>query len=151
GLQLPPAVDARAVPGQAVTATVEGKAYAVGSPRYAAARAPLPAGALEETARLEDEGKTVVVLLEDRTVLGLIAIRDEPREDAAEAVRRLSRLGVRSVMLTGDNARTAGAIAARLGLEARSELLPQEKLRAIENLKRHGKVAMVGDGINDAP
>ena len=150
-LDVPIAQDARAVPGQAVTATIQGKAYAVGSPRYAAARAPLPPAAQAQAARLEDEGKTVVVLLEDATPLGLIAIRDEPRADAAEAVRRLARLGVRSVMLTGDNARTGQAIADRLGLEARSELLPEDKLAAIDDLKRDGKVAMVGDGINDAP
>jgi len=150
-LDVPIAQDARAVPGQAVTASVAGKAYAVGSPRYAAARAPLPPAAQAQAARLEDEGKTVVVLLEDATPLGLIAIRDEPRADAAEAVKRLTRLGVRSVMLTGDNARTGQAIAARLGLEARSELLPEDKLAAIDDLKRDGKVAMVGDGINDAP
>src|SRR5690625_4848686 len=150
-LDVPIAQDARAVPGQAVTASVAGKAYAVGSPRYAAARAPLPPEAEAAAARLEDEGKTVVVLLEEAAPLGLIAIRDEPRADAAEAVKRLTRLGVRSVMLTGDNARTGQAIADHLGLEARSELLPENKLAAIDDLKRDGKVAMVGDGINDAP
>ena len=150
-LDVPVAVDARAVPGQAVTASVAGKAYAVGSPRYAAERAPLPPAAEAQAVRLEDEGKTVVVLLQGHTPLGLIAIRDEPRADAAEAVKRLTRLGVRSVMLTGDNARTGQAIADHLGLEARSELLPEDKLAAIDDLKRDGKVAMVGDGINDAP
>jgi Cd2+/Zn2+-exporting ATPase len=150
-LDVPVAVDARAVPGQAVTASVAGKAYAVGSPRYAAERAPLPPAAEAQAVRLEDEGKTVVVLLQGHTPLGLIAIRDEPRADAAEAVKRLTRLGVRSVMLTGDNARTGQAIADHLGLEARSELLPEDKLAAIDDLKRDGKVVMVGDGINDAP
>ena len=150
-LDVPPAQDARAVPGEAVTATVAGKSYAVGSPRFAAAQASLPAQAVERASQLEGEGKTVVVLLEGNTALGLIAIRDEPREDAAEAVRRLVRLGVRSVMLTGDNARTGQAIADQLGLEVRSELLPKDKLAAIDDLKRHGRVAMVGDGINDAP
>jgi len=150
-LDVPVAVDERAVPGQAVTASVAGKAYAVGSPRYAAERAPLPPAAEAQAVRLEDEGKTVVVLLQGHTPLGLIAIRDEPRADAAEAVKRLTRLGVRSVMLTGDNARTGQAIADHLGLEARSELLPEDKLAAIDDLKRDGKVVMVGDGINDAP
>lgn len=150
-LDVPVAVDERAVPGQAVTASVAGKAYAVGSPRYAAERAPLPPAAEAQAVRLEDEGKTVVVLLQGHTPLGLIAIRDEPRADAAEAVKRLTRLGVRSVMLTGDNARTGQAIADHLGLEARSELLPEDKLAAIDDLKRDGKVVMVGDGINDGP
>ena len=151
GLDVPAAKDARALPGQAVTATVGERAYAVGSPRFAAERAPLASEVEEIAARLEDEGKTVVVLLEGATALGLIAIRDEPRPDAVEAVRRLERLGVKSVMLTGDNARTGKAIAEDLGVEVRSELLPEEKLAAIDDLKARGKVAMVGDGINDAP
>src|SRR5690606_661442 len=140
-----------AVPGQAVTATSQGKAYAGGWPRYAAERGPLPPAAQAQAARLGDEGKTVAVLLGDATPLGRVARRDGPRADAAEAVRRLARLGVRSAMLTGDNARTSQAIADHLGLEARSELLPEDKLAAIDDLKRHGPVAMVGDGINDAP
>ncbi len=151
GADVPAASDMRALPGRAVTATVEGRTYAVGSPRYAAEMAPLPPPAQTVAAQLEGEGKTVVVLLAERTPLGLIAIRDEPRADAAEAVRRLSHLGIRSVMLTGDNARTGEAIAERLGVEVRSELLPADKLAAIADLKRNGKVAMVGDGINDAP
>ncbi|HZJ10717.1 MAG TPA: heavy metal translocating P-type ATPase, partial [Trueperaceae bacterium] len=93
-LDLPLAQDARAVAGQAVTATVDGRAYAVGSPRYAAERAPLPSEVEERIAALERQGKTVVVLLEGSTPLGLLAIRDEPRADAADAVKRLASLGV---------------------------------------------------------
>ncbi len=151
GLDVPPAQDARAVPGQAVTATIQGVEFAVGSPRFAAARAPLSAEVEERAAHLEREGKTVVVVLRETTPLGLLAIRDEPRADAAAAVKRLARLGVKSVMLTGDNARTGQAIADHLGLEVRSELMPADKLVAIVELKQRGKVAMVGDGINDAP
>src|SRR5690606_17027004 len=111
GLDVPPVQGARALAGRAVTATVEGREYAVGSPRYAAGQAPLDGEVEERIAGLELQGKTVVVLLQDLTPLGLLAIRDEPRDDAAEAVRRLTRLGVHSVMLTGDNARTGQAIA----------------------------------------
>src|SRR5690606_9521259 len=142
---------ARAVAGQAVTATVEGHEYAVGSPRYAADRAPLSTELQARVAALEAQGKTVVVLLKGADPLGLLAIRDEPRADAAEAVGRLSNLGVHSVMLTGDNARTGAAVAGAIGLEAWSELLPEAKRAAIDRLRQRGKVAMVGDGINDAP
>ena len=85
------------------------------------------------------------------SVLGLLALRDEPRADAAQAIAALKSQGIATVMLTGDNPRTAAAIAARLGLEARAGLLPEDKLREIAALKSAGPVAMVGDGINDAP
>lgn len=84
-------------------------------------------------------------------VLGILALRDEPRDDAREAVAALKAMDVASVMLTGDNERTGRAIAAVLGMEMRAGLLPDQKLREIEALKAAGPVAMVGDGINDAP
>ena len=150
-LDVPPSENARAIAGKAVTATIEGRQHVVGSPRYAAEHATLPPQATQQVETLEREGKTVVVLLEGATPLGLLAIRDEPRGDAQAAITHLERLGVRSVMLTGDNARTGTAIARDLGLDVRAELLPADKLRAIDELKQGGKVAMVGDGINDAP
>lgn len=150
-LDVPPSVNARAIAGKAVTATIEGRQHVVGSPLYAAEHVTLPPKARERIEALEREGKTVVVLLQEVTPLGLLAIRDEPREDAQAAITHLERLGVRSVMLTGDNARTGTAIAQNLGLDVRAELLPADKLRAIDDLKQGGKVAMVGDGINDAP
>ncbi|MBA89169.1 MAG: heavy metal translocating P-type ATPase, partial [Phyllobacteriaceae bacterium] len=97
------------------------------------------------------QGKTVVVLIKGKTIEGLIALRDEPRDDAIEGVKRLTDRGVRPLMLTGDNKRTADAIAAHLGLEASAELLPDAKLAEIGRLKANGPIAMVGDGINDAP
>jgi Cd2+/Zn2+-exporting ATPase len=100
---------------------------------------------------LEGQGKTVVLLLREDKPLGLIAIRDEPRADARTALQRLKELGVRTIMLTGDNARTGQAIAAELGLPVQAGLLPEDKLRVIGELRQHGRVAMVGDGINDAP
>ncbi|WP_249680454.1 heavy metal translocating P-type ATPase [Roseococcus pinisoli] len=151
GLSLPPARDAAAVPGKAVRAQVAGREIAVGSPRHAA-EAGAALGALAgELARLEAEGKTVSVALIDGALLGLIALRDEPRADAASGIAALTALGVRSVMLTGDNARTGAAIASGLGLDVQAELLPEDKLRAIAALAAEGPVAMVGDGINDAP
>lgn len=100
---------------------------------------------------LESDGKTVVVLMADKRIEGLIALRDEPRDDAATGLRRLKGRGVRVVMLSGDNQRTANAIAAGLGIEAKGELLPDAKLAEIGRLKEVGPIAMVGDGINDAP
>lgn len=100
---------------------------------------------------LEAAGKTVVVVLSGKQVMGLIALRDEPRDDATAGVARLQTLGIRTVMLTGDNRRTAAAIAEQIGVEADADLLPDAKLSEIDAMKVHGGVAMVGDGINDAP
>src|SRR5690606_20034697 len=91
------------------------------------------------------------VVTANRAALGLLALRDEPRPDAAEGVARLRRLGVGALMLTGDNPRTGAAIAGALGLEVKAGLLPADKLRDIAALKARGPVVMVGDGINDAP
>ncbi|AWT37792.1 cadmium-translocating P-type ATPase (plasmid) [Deinococcus actinosclerus] len=153
---LPAALDARALPGQAVLATVEGRPYAVGSPRFARERGALDAGAQAQVEALERQGKTVVALIEAPLLdaprlLGLIALRDEPRADARAAVTALRDLGVRPVMLTGDNALTGQAVAQDLGLDVQAQLLPEDKLRAVQDLRRGGGVVMVGDGINDAP
>ena len=143
--------EVQAVAGKAVTGTLNGKGYAVGSPRYAAELASLEAGLSQQIETLESQGKTVVLLLEDLHPLALFALRDEARPDAKEAILALKSLGVSSVMLTGDNKRTGEAIARSLGLEARSELLPADKLRIIGELQAAGPTGMVGDGINDAP
>jgi Cd2+/Zn2+-exporting ATPase len=111
----------------------------------------IPTEVSDHILAFESQGKTVVVLLAKDRVAGLIALRDEPREDARTGIVRLKSLGIRTVMLTGDNQRTAGAIAEALAIEARAELLPSDKLAAIAALKDQGRVAMVGDGINDAP
>jgi Cd2+/Zn2+-exporting ATPase len=150
-LTLPAATDAQAVPGKAVTASVEGRSLSVSSPRHAATLTTLPTSLQSQIEAFEEQGRTAVVLLDGTTPLGVIAIRDEPRADARESVARLRALGVNTVMLTGDNARTGRAIAADLGLDVQAELLPEDKLRVIGDLKAHGGVGMVGDGINDAP
>ncbi|MGB3445852.1 MAG: heavy metal translocating P-type ATPase [Xanthobacteraceae bacterium] len=140
-----------AVPGKAVTARLKDGFVSVGSPRHATAMTSIESRLDDKIAALETEGKTVVVLLSGQTVEGVIALRDEPRRDAAEGVKRLIDRGIETVMLTGDNGRAANAIAALLGLDARAELLPEAKLAEIGRLKSNGPVAMVGDGINDAP
>ena len=103
--------------------------------------------------KLEAEGKTVVVICDETMPLAVIGVADTVRETSREAVAELHALGVRTVMLTGDNPHTAAVIAGNVGIDdARGNLLPEDKLAAIEDeLKRFGVVGMVGDGINDAP
>ncbi|KAA0273624.1 MAG: cation-translocating P-type ATPase [Acidobacteria bacterium] len=152
-LEPPPAQDFAAFVGHGAAASVGGRDIWVGSPKLVAERAPdiqLPA----EVEELQDEGKTVVFVGEADRLLALLALRDEPRPEAVEALERLRRIGVRNlVMLTGDNRRTAEAIARGLGIDdVLSELKPEDKVAAVEELReRYGTVAMVGDGINDAP
>lgn len=152
-LVIPAAENASATAGKAVHATVGDQRLAVASPSHAAQAAALLPEQLAEIEALQQGGKTVSVLLNEqsRQVLGLVALRDEPRRDAREGIARLKAMGIRSVMLTGDNRRTGQAIAGALDMECEAELLPQDKLRLIDDMKRSGKVAMVGDGINDAP
>lgn len=93
----------------------------------------------------------MVVVHDAGGALGLVALRDEPREDAASAIRELADMGVSSIMLTGDNPLTAAAIGGAIGIEQRARLMPADKLAAIRELSEAGPVMMVGDGINDAP
>ncbi len=152
GLSIPPTFgSSMAIPGKAATARLRTGFVSVGSPRYAVEASSVSETIASRIDALEAEGKTVVVVIGANRVAGVIALRDEPRPDAAEAVVRLKRLGIRTLMLTGDNARTGNVIADGLGLEAKTELLPDAKLSEIAALKQHSPVAMVGDGINDAP
>lgn len=150
---IPTASNASATAGKAVHATVAGRALAIGSPVYAAQAAILSTEQQAQIETLQNDGKTVSVLFDEqsREALGLVALRDESRDDAQQGVAQLKAMGVRSVMLTGDNRRTAQAIAGHLGMEWKAELLPEDKLRLINEMKLNTKVAMVGDGINDAP
>ena len=100
---------------------------------------------------LENSGNTTVVVLQDEQVIGLVALADSIREDARQAVEQLQQLGINTVMLTGDNRRTAKVIADSLGMEYRAELLPEDKSRIVGELSQAKDTAMVGDGINDAP
>lgn len=109
--------------------------------------------AIPEVERFRDRGETVILVGTEEYIAGLIAIRDEARPQAKEVIAQLRRIGVKVVMLTGDNEMTAKAIARELGIdEVRADLKPEDKIKAIEELERkYGAVAMVGDGINDAP
>ena len=151
GVRPSPATEASAIPGKAAVALVEGARIAVGSPGYAAEQGVDLTGLAARVTTLEEAGKTAVIVLRDGRALGVLALRDEPREDARVAIATLKRMGVASVMLTGDNERTGRAIGGPLGLDVRAGLLPDQKSREIEALKARGPVVMVGDGINDAP
>lgn len=119
---------AKATPGKAVTARLKNGFVSVGSPRFAAEQAVLDDEFARRITYLEEEGKTVVVLMMNGKIEGLIALRDEPRDDAATAIRHLQDIGVKTIMLTGDNQRTAIAIGSALGLDVKAELLPDAKL-----------------------
>lgn len=150
---VPTASQAQAIGGKGVTATVDGCEVFLGSPRAAAEKVVLPQDVQLRIQALHEEGKTVSVLVVGTDIKGLLAMRDEPRPDAREGLQALKVLGIRTVMLTGDNSRTAKAVAAQLGMDdVRAELLPQDKQRLVGELKAQGlKVGKVGDGINDAP
>lgn len=151
GLDIPVATHAEALRGRGVRARVGQADVIVASPRYAITIATLDSTESTQIEALETDGKTVAVVLSDGAVLGLIAMRDELRQDARPAMEHLKKMGVSVIMLTGDNARTGKALAHQLGIDSRTELLPEGKLNMIDSLSRTGAVAMVGDGINDAP
>ncbi|OBZ96934.1 ATPase [Pararhizobium polonicum] len=151
-ITIPSVSDAKALGGKGVTATVDGKAVFLGSPQAAGDRVALSAEQAAQITALNDEGKTVSVLIIGETLAGAIAMRDEPRADAKSGLKALTDAGVKIVMLTGDNKRTATAIGKQLGIEVRAELMPEDKQRIVGELKQQGfVVAKVGDGINDAP
>ncbi|HET7730389.1 MAG TPA: heavy metal translocating P-type ATPase [Usitatibacter sp.] len=155
-VSVPPATDARAVAGRGVEGRVKGRLLAIASDRWTLELAAEGREALEpEAARARASGQTVSWLIEREPtarVLGLLAFGDTVKPDARALIDRLRRLGVRTVLLTGDNAGAARAVAAQLGIDdVRAEVLPEDKAAAVAGLRREGVVAMVGDGINDAP
>jgi Cu+-exporting ATPase len=153
GRDLPSVEDFRAAVGHGVTATVGGRRVVVGSARHMRELGidATPLGGDAE--RLEEEGKTAVYVAVEGEVAGVIAIADTIKPEAAEAVAELERLGLEVAMVTGDNRRTAEAIARRASIDrVLAEILPEHKAGEIKRLQQEGRrVAMVGDGINDAP
>lgn len=149
-MALPPVQDSRAIAGKGVSAMLDGQIITIASPRHAMQDGALSSTAAAQATAMESEGKTVVVLYTG-TALALIGLRDEPRQDAQETIRQLRSLGVTPIILTGDNQRTAAAIAAMLHTDYEAELLPEQKQQTIRELAARGPVMMVGDGINDAP
>lgn len=152
GIDAPAATDAKALGGKGVTAVIDGVEVFFGSPKAAAERVTVPMAHSKTITSLNDEGKTVSVLVIGDVLAGAIAMRDEPRPDAVAGLKALTDAGIKTVMLTGDNKRTATAIGAQLGIEVRAELMPEDKQRIVGELKKEGYVVgKIGDGINDAP
>ena len=149
---VPPVMGAKAIAGKGVTGSVGGETVALLSPKAADEAATLDAETKARIDGLNGEGKTVSVLVVGGMPAGLIAIRDEPRADAISGLADLREMGIRTLMLTGDNVRTAEAIGKKLGIEVRAGLLPEDKQRIVREKQAEGEiVAKVGDGINDAP
>lgn len=143
----PAASGVQAVAGHGIIGTVEGRAVRVGKPGFIDA-----ATLATDVSRLQADGATAVLVEVDCVTIAVIGVRDELRLEAADVVAALHRRRLRVVMLTGDNTATATALAVQAGIDdVRAELLPADKTRAVEQLAAHGGVAMVGDGINDAP
>jgi Cd2+/Zn2+-exporting ATPase len=147
--------DFKALPGRGVSAKIDGALLLLGNHRLTQERG-LSTLALQSTLEgLERQGKTAVMLMNESAVLGIFAVADTVKESSKEAIADLHAMGVRTVMLTGDNQHTANAIATQVGIdEARGDQLPEDKLRTIESLagdQGQGQIGMVGDGINDSP
>jgi Cu+-exporting ATPase len=155
GLEIPAATGFDALAGRGIEAEVEGREVLIGTPDLLAERGVDPGGpaAVARAGELSDQGKTAVVVAAGGRALGLIAVADTVQEGSAEAVRALRDRGLEVIMLTGDNRRTAEAIARSVGIEhVMAEVLPAEKATRVRELQEAGRrVAMVGDGINDAP
>ncbi|ADF64358.1 Zn(II)/Cd(II)/Pb(II) translocating P-type ATPase ZntA [Enterobacter cloacae] len=142
GLAIPAATAQRALVGSGIEADIDGKKVLI----VAAGKS-----SNSEVEALEQTGQTVVTVMQDGIAKGMLALRDTLRDDAKEAVAALHQLGVQGVILTGDNPRAAAAIAGELGLDFKAGLLPADKVSAVTELNSHAPLAMIGDGINDAP
>ncbi|MFC5301808.1 heavy metal translocating P-type ATPase [Azospira restricta] len=153
GVKLSNAKDFEALTGKGVTGVVEGRAVALGNARLLA-ELGLDGGQLSETANARrDQGETLMFVVVEGAIAGLVSVADPVKETTPAALEALHALGFRIIMATGDNERTARAVAARLGIdEIRADVLPADKARIIQDLQAAGsKVAMAGDGVNDAP
>lgn len=151
-LELPEAENLVATAGEGIEATIEGKKIFAGNLKMMQEK-NIDLGELSDAAsKLAEEGKTPLFFAEEDTFLGILALMDTLKPSSKDAVDALHQMGIDVVMLTGDNQRTANAIAEKLGIRAIAEVLPQDKEREVRRLQESGqKVAMVGDGINDAP
>jgi len=147
-LRLPQAAQQQTLAGSGIRAAIDGVTYQLLAPREVS---HLDNAQQQQIAQLEAQGQTVVLLLQEQQVLGALALQDQLRAEALSALSELKKLGVNSMMLTGDNPRAAAAIAAKLNIDYRAGLLPADKVAAVRTLGTQHALAMVGDGINDAP
>ena len=153
-LQLIDPTDFEAVAGHGVKGKVAGKNIFAGNEKMMAKfNIPVSSQIKENKDKLENEGKTVMIIADDRNILGLVAVADTLKENSKKAIQQLQEMKIKTIMITGDNQRTAQAIAQQVGLEqVLAEVLPEDKAKEIQKLQQQGlKVAIVGDGINDAP
>ena len=142
-----------ALPGRGTQGRIDGKLYYLGNHRLIHEQGRCSDALEAQLSALEQQGKTVILLTDEQNVQGLFAVADTVKDSSRQAIAELHALGIKTVMLTGDNAHTAAAIASKVGIdEARGDLLPDDKLKVIEAKMGEGSaVGMVGDGINDAP
>ena len=151
-IDAPEAADFQALPGNGLSGTLDGASLAGGSFSYISGHTTVSAQEQASFERLAAEGKTPLCFMKNGRLAGMIAVADVIKEDSPQAVKELQNMGIRVVMLTGDNERTARAIGAQAGVdEVIAGVLPDGKESVIRSLKEQGRVAMVGDGINDAP
>ncbi len=152
GFEAPAAEDFEALPGNGLRGKIGGKEVIGGSVKFIGSAVSLSEKTLEAASSLAEQGKTPLLFAEDNRLLGMIAVADIIKEDSPQAVRELQNMGIKVVMLTGDNEKTARAIGAQAGVDGViAGVLPDGKESVIRRLKERGKVIMVGDGINDAP
>ena len=151
-IELPQVEEFEAVPGKGVWARIDGKKFFVGNPAFLAENGIELSGGRALVEELQQKGRTVIAVGTGERLLGLIAFGDTIRPDASQTISRLRQVGLKTVLLTGDNEPAANQIAAQVGIEeVYAEVTPGKKAEIIRELQRQGKVAMVGDGINDAP
>ncbi|WP_072449585.1 heavy metal translocating P-type ATPase [Blautia sp. Marseille-P3201T] len=152
-MELPNAENFAAIPGKGITAKIQGNVYYAGNQKLIKEQGISCEKALSSIEKLSEEGKTPLILADEKQTLGVIGVADVVKPTSAKAIQELKKLGIQVIMLTGDNARTAKAIQKQLDIDTViAEVLPQDKEREISRLQEEGKtVAMVGDGLNDAP
>lgn len=153
GMELPNAENFAAIPGKGIMAKIQGNVYYAGNQKLIKEQGISCEKALSSMEKLSEEGKTPLILADEKQVLGVIGVADVVKPTSAKAIQELKKLGIQVIMLTGDNVRTAKAIQKQLDIDTViAEVLPQDKEREISKLQEEGKtVAMVGDGLNDAP
>ena len=153
GAMLPQTEDFRMEAGRGISARINGCVYYFGNEKYIKDIGTAEdRSALDALDRLRGEGKASVIASDGSRILGVIALSDTLRPEAAEMIRKLSEMKTKAVLLTGDNRKAAEFLASRVGItEIKADLLPEEKVKCIGELKRTGKVCMIGDGVNDAP
>ena len=144
--------DFKVLPGNGLSAFVDGKQAYAGNIKFISELTVIPEPVMSAAVKLSEEGKTPMAFILDGKLLGMIAVADSIKPDSAQAISQLKNMGIRVVMLTGDNERTAQAIGAQAGVdEVIAGVLPEGKAQAVAELQKQGAVMMVGDGINDAP